>query len=332
MKSATEPSLEPSGDAVKDAKPGQKSAPRQGRFARALDGWELGVITVSMVLAAALVAVPRAAAPGVFPVPLIDVGEANASRQRYDALASRAEREQLPFETRAVGDAVRRLGVALAGGAGDKEFLSRLMAERVHAALGAGQVAALERLRAVQARLFVRAVRAYKWQGTPPAELLALGGDFVKRALRNGWVTAGNCVASDDELTTLFARRWAELTRLRDEPHFKPTLGELRRYYRFLLLYPERSADEGSAIQKRASIRLRYVEALARRDTEYPVGLARGSLLAELGMMEESAQALSQQLARRQSGEWNLRARNYLLFAASGRTVDAGELLPVDAP
>jgi hypothetical protein len=161
---------------------------------------------------------------------------------------------------------------------------------------------------------------------------LALGGDFVKRAVRNGWVARDNCVASDDELTTLFARRWAELTRLRDEPHFKPTLGELRRYYRFLLLYPERGPGNDSAIRERANIRLRYVEALARRDTEYPVGLARGSLLGELGMMEESTQALSQQLARPLSGEWNLRARNYLLFAASGHASDAGELLPVDAP
>jgi hypothetical protein len=99
-----------------------------------------------------------------------------------------------------------------------------------------------------------------------------------------------------------------------------------------LLLYPERGPGNDSAIRERANIRLRYVEALARRDTEYPVGLARGSLLGELGMMEESTQALSQQLARPLSGEWNLRARNYLLFAASGHASDAGELLPVDAP
>ena len=323
MKSATEPSLEPPGDAVKDAKLGHKSSSGQRLFARMLDGWELGLITVAMVLAAALVAVPRAAPPGVFPVPLIDPTEATASRRGFEELANRAERDGLPFETRAVGDGVRRLGVALSGGAGDAEFLNRLIAERVQAALAAGQVEALQRLRAVQARLFVHAVRSYSWQGAPSAELLALGGDFVKRAVQNGWVARENCVASDDELTTLFARRWAELTRLRDDPHFKPTLGELRRYYRFLLLYPELGAGERSAMQERASIRLRYVEALARRDTEYPVGLARGSLLAELGMMEASAQALSQQLAGPLSGEWNLRARNYLLFAASGHALDS---------
>ena len=340
MRSATEASLEPPGDAVKEAKAGHKSgglgvagAPAPPpRFRRLLEGWELGAITVGLVLAAALLAVPRAAAPGLFPVPLVDVAEARAARQRFDALADRAEREGLPFETRAVGDAVRRLGVVLAGGAGDAEFLNRLIAERVQAALAAGQVEALLRLRAVQARIFVRAVRDYSWQGAPSAELSALGGDFVKRALRNGWAGPAGCVASDDELTALFARRWSELTRLRDEPHFKPTLGELRRYYRFLLLYPERGAGADAPARERAGLRLRYVEALAHRDTEYPLGLARGSLLGELGLMQESAQALSQHLARPASANWNLRARNYLLFAASGRAADGAELSPVDAP
>src|SRR3954471_887551 len=117
--SATRSSLEPPSDAVKHAKPGHKSQPGRRRFARVLEGWELGAVTVGLVLAAALLAVPRAAAPGLFPVPLVDVKEARAARQRLALLADRAEREGLPFETRAVGDAVRRLGTALSGGAGD---------------------------------------------------------------------------------------------------------------------------------------------------------------------------------------------------------------------
>jgi hypothetical protein len=332
MKSATESSLEPPGDAVKEAKPGHKSQPEGAPFARLLQGWELGAITVGLALSAALLAVPRAATPGLFPVPLVDVAEARATRQRFAALADRAEREGLPFETRAVGDAVRRLGSALSSGQGDAEFLNRLIAERMQAALGAGQVEALQRLRAVQARLFVRAVRGHDFRKPPSAELSALGGDFVKRAMRNGWASPGGCVASDDELTELFALRWVELTRLRSDPHFKPTLGELRRYYRFLLLYPERGTGGDAPARERAAARLRYVTALARRDTEYPLGLARGSLFGELGMMQDSAQALSQHLARPSSAEWNLRARNYLLFAASGRASDAGDASQVDGP
>jgi hypothetical protein len=330
MKPATEASLELPGDAVKASGLEQKTPPRP--FARLLEGWELGGITVGVVLTAALLAVPRAAAPGVFPVPLVDEAEARATRQHFAELADRAEREGLPFETRAVGDAVRRLGLALSRGVGDPEHLERLIAERVQAALSAGQVEALQRLRAVQARLFVRAVRAHVWGSAASAELSELGGDFAQRALRNDWAGPDGCIASDDELSTLFARRWSDITRLRDDAHFKPSLGELRRYYRFLLLHPERGVGDEPPARQLASWRLRYVEALAHRDTEYPLGLARGSLLAQLGRMPESAQALSEQLAKPGSNEWNLRARNYLLFAASGQAFDAGELPAVEEP
>jgi hypothetical protein len=113
---------------------------------------------------------------------------------------------------------------------------------------------------------------------------------------------------------------------LGDDPRFKPTLGEVRRYFRFLLLHPERHADAG----ERARRRLRYVEALARYDTEYPLALARGSLLGELGQMPESAQALGQYLAESGRSSWNLRARNYLLYAARGQV--GSELVPFESP
>lgn len=329
---ALEPSLEPPSDAVKEAKLGQKSQPGRrllSRLPRLLEGWELGAITVGLVLAAALLAVPRSAEPGVFPVPLIDQAEARASRERLSALADRAEREGLPFETRAVGDGVRRLGVALASGTGDIDHLQRTIAERLRLAIAAEQVEPLLRLRAVQSRLFVRAVRAHVWGSKASPELAALGGDFVERGTRNGWLTASGCIASDDELQTLFVRRWTEVTGLRDEPRFKATLGEIRRYYRFLLLHPERSQQSDLPLeQERASRRLRYVEALSHYDTEYPLGLARGSLLGELGRMPESASALSDYLGRSSGKEWNLRARNYLLYAASQSKAEADELLP----
>lgn len=317
--------MEPSGDAVKERKPLHNFRERRSRFARLWGGWELGAITVGLVLSAALLAVPRPATPGVFPVPLVDVADARAARERTAELATRAEREGLPFETRAVGDAVRRLGTALSGGVGDAEHLQRLIAERVLAALGARQLDALLRLRAVQARLFVRAVRAHEMGAAIAPELAALGGDFVVRARRNGWIGPEGCVASDDELESLFLRRWSDVTRLGDQPQFKPTLGELRRYYRFLLLHPEWPA-EGTGTPTSAAlaaVRLRYVEALARRDTEYPVRLARGSLLAEMGNMPASAQELREYLSRPGAAAFNLRARNYLIYAASGPSGDA---------
>jgi hypothetical protein len=327
-----QPSLEPPSDAVKQAKLEHKTQAHGRPWARVLEGWELGAITVGLVLAAALVASPRAARPGLFPVPLVDVAEARAAHQRLVTLADRAEREGLPFETRAVGDAVRRLGLALSTGAGDPEHLNRLIAERTEAALRAEQLEALQRLRAVQARLFVNAVRGHVWGRPISEELAALGGDFVTRATRNGWLGPDGCLASDDELETLFLRRWADVTGLRNEPHFKPTLGELRRYFRFLLLHPEQSGKPEQPERERARQRLRYVEALGHRDTEYPIALARGSLLGELGMMPESARALREHLAGPARLEWNLRARNYLLFAAGGREPETPDLLPLDPP
>lgn len=325
-KTVNETSLELPDDAVKEPKTLHKISPSGPRFARLLEGWELGAITVGMVLATALLAVPRAAAPGLFPVPLLDVADASAARERSARLVERAEREGLPFETRAVGDAVRRFGLAVSGDGEDGEHLKRLLAERVHLALAAGQHEELARLRAVQSRLFVRAVRAHRFGGRPDDELRALGGDFAERARSNAWVAGDGCLASDDELAVLFERRWLELTRLRDDPRFKPTLGEVRRYYRFLLLHPERHGRSGDL----ARTRLRYVEALARLDTEYPLALARGSLLAELGMMPESARALGEHLAQPGGSTWNLRARNYLLYVARGQP--AGDLAPFEAP
>lgn len=331
-KPVNQASLELPDEAVKEPKTLHKSPEPGPRFVRLLEGWELGAIVVGMVLVTALLAVPRAARPGVFPLPLVDVAEAEAERALREGLVAAAERDGLPFETRAVGDAVRRLGVALSGGAEDAEHLRALIDERVHSALGAGQLEGLVRLRAVQAQLFVRAVRAQRFGEPASDELRALGGDFATRALTNGWAGPHGCIASDDELTALFERRWLELTRLRDEPRFRPKLGELRRYFRFLLLFPEAAPGHAASRAERAAARLRYVEALGRRDTEYPLSLARGSLLAEMGMMPQSAEALGRHLARPGSTTWNLRARNYLLYAARGQADFGGEAGPPDAP
>jgi hypothetical protein len=319
--------LKPSEDAVKKAKLEGKYGGGRARYS--LRGWELGAVTVGVALASTLLAVPRAARPLLFPVPLVDPAEAAATRQKFADLAAGAERTGLPFETRAVGDAVRRFGAQLAAGVGDGEFTRRLMSERVTAALAAGQFDALVRLRAVQARLFVQSVRAYDFTSPVPVELAELGGDFATRAKANGWVGPGGCVATDDELVTLFVLRWSDLTRLQSEARFKPTLAELRRYYRFLLVHPERG--DGSARAK-AAARLRYAEALAKRDGDYPIDLVRGALLGELGDGPASARSLTEHLRRSSGAEWQLRARDYLLFVATELGEADGAIEPTDEP
>jgi hypothetical protein len=283
---------------------------------------------VALVVVAALLSVPRAARPKLFPVPLVDVREATATRRHTAELADTAERDGLPFETRAVGDAVRRWGTALSSGVGDAGYLNRLTSERVQAALHAEQSTQLLRLRAVQARLFVRSVRAHDWKGAPSDELKALGGDFAEHAQKSGWVDRGNCVASDDELATLFSLRWLELTGLRDVPGFKPTLGELRRYYRFLLLYPEQTKGQLPL----AARRLRYAEALAKYDGEYPIALVRGILQAELGRAESGAAQLSAYLGQNDGAGWQLLARNYLLYVTGDLPDGGGDFAPTEVP
>jgi hypothetical protein len=313
--------LEPSGDAVKAPKGREKTAPARPGFARYFEGWEAASITVVLVASSALLAVPRAAAPDLFPVPLIDVAEATQTSARYAAQADQAEREGLPFETRAVGDAIRRLGRTLGSSESDQEHIRRVLDERVRSALGVGQIEALVRLRAVQARLFLRALRAHDFRKPPSDELRELAGEFPERALANGWAGPEGCIGSDEELITLFMVRWGELTHLRDLPQFRPTLADWRRYYRFLLLHPE----SASAPDQLAQRRLRYVEALARRDRDYPAALARGCLLRQAGETAAAAEQLQGFWASGRDGAWSLRARNYLVGVF-------GALSPGDEP
>jgi hypothetical protein len=306
--------LEPSGDAVKEPKAAPVRLAEAHGFARLFEGWQNGAIVVGLALSAALLAVPRAAPPGIFPVPLVDVVEQDAARARQSTLADHAERAGLPFETRAVGDAVRRLGTAIAT-SGDTEHEIRLLTERVAAARAAGQLPQLAELCAVQTRLFVRAVREASRVRLVTPELAALGGDFATRGHAGGWYDErGDCIATDDELATLFRLRWLELTKLRDAEPLKPRLGELRTYYRFLLLHPEGGGD----VAARNRARLRYVAALQRRDPEYPAHLARGALFGALGMNAESSAALGQHLEESGRATWTLRARNYLLDVSMG--------------
>ncbi len=259
-----------------------KSPAERGPFARLLDGWEPGAITVGLVLAARVTRGYRAPRrPESF-----QSRWSTRARRRPVATAMRhwrtARARRFAVRDARCGRWAAAPGSGACGRRGRCGVSESLDRRTVQVALAAGQsrrcsgCAPFKRgCSCARACVFV-ARRAGARAARP-------GGDFVKRARRNGWAGPDSCLASDDELTALFVRRWADLTRLREEPHFKSPLGELRRYYRFLLLHPERGPGSDAPARERAGIRLRYVEALSRRDTEYPAGLARGSLLGELG-------------------------------------------------
>lgn len=271
-------------------------------------GWRLAGLVTALVGSAALLALPRSTKPVLFPVPLIDARDVSALSARYAELEGRARERELPFETRAVGDAVRKLGLTAAE-RGDVARALSVLRERVRLAIAAGQRARLAELRALQASMFIRATRAQKRD-----ELRALAGEFFERAQASGWFEGGSFRGAEAELRSLFVVRWNELTGLSRAPELAATLVELRLYYRFLLLYPEQTTAQRPDASALAEKRLAYAQALGKNDPEYPLELTRGVLLARIGRNEAAAGALRRHLAG--SREWALRARNHLLSVA----------------
>lgn len=312
--------------------------PNTGRrsLRRHLAGWQLGVLTLGIALLAALVGMPRPVAPGLLPAPNIDRRALARELTRQEARADQAERQQLPFEVRAVGEAFHRYGAA--NYAEDAPGMERELAElrrRARAALARYGKEPLLRLRAVQTRLFLHSL--LRWEGTDrvPAELKQLGGNFVSKAMISGWVAPGRRLRMDpSERRILFCVRWAELTGLLSHDAFAPTLNDWRVYYGFLLRHPEspaasvaRSARDPSSGRAELAEQLAYVKALLRRDPNYPGALARGVLAYRLERFDESAQEFRGYLRDHANGRWRLRAQNYFLAALlAARAQRAGVL------
>jgi hypothetical protein len=169
----------------------------------------------------------------------------------------------------------------------------------------------LLRLRALQTELFVRAVRAWKADETPPTELLELGGDFTVLAKAAWLAEAGQLVLSEQELRLLFRVRWGLLTGTHRVHPFGPDLNGFRQYYATLLEHPESSPD----FIDRSKRRLAYVEALGKLDSTYPAAFARGTLLYRLGEFDGSARAFEAQLSGTPDGPYVALARNHWLAA-----------------
>jgi hypothetical protein len=289
----------------------------QRNFRRHLQGYELGLMTLGMVVTFALLALPRASRPETLPLP-------RASRllsERYEVtqaeLSATAEQTGLPFEVRAVGEAIRHFGLANAkreDTAHDREDIR----QRVRVVLDRGNTRALLELRAVQTEYFMRALQEFTQHGVITQDLSELGGDFVHQARHSGWINdARQCLADAFTLRALFRVRWSELSGLGRAAPFATSLNDSRLFYRFLLLHPERLSDHASEAED-DSARLKLVSALTHVDPEYPSWFARGYLLFRLGDVAGAAVAYRRQLAQQESGPYALLARNYLIFALQG--------------
>jgi len=286
-----------------------------------LDGWELALVTVTMALLAAVLALPRPVEPHHLPEPELD------PRRVADMARTEAERAQrvrdtpLPYGIRATGEAFRAVGAATFRNDEDVTETLTKLTRTARVALSEHGPEALLNLRAIQCELFLAALGAWEATGIVDAELVELGGTFLGKARSSQWLDdSGRLALKRHERSILFRVRWGLLTGLGKAHPFKPTLAEWRVYYAFLLRHPEAPTRGSSGA--RVDQQLAYVNALARVDPSYPADYARGVLLYRGGRHTEAARAFGRHLQLHPNGPWTLRARNFWL-ATRGADPDA---------
>jgi len=283
---------------------------------RHFDGWQLGLVSLCMGGLALALAIPRGAEPKDLPVPTIDrVKVADILRDQAER-AQRVRETPLPFEVRAVGEALRGFSAAGSTLDDDPARAEEVLARSTARALELHGKDALLDLRAIQTELFLEALKHWEGGASPSEELTQLAGNFVDKAKQSGWIDErGRLLMSVIERIVLFRIRWGALTGLRATYPFKPSLTEWRIYYRFLLQHPEGSALASEAM--RGARQLGYANALGKLDPEFPVEFATGVLLFQTARYPESMLAFQAHLAAHPNGRWTLRARNFWLSSAS---------------
>ena len=295
----------------------RSQAPKRGKYRRHFEGWQLGLLALSIALLALALAMPRGAPLEVVPLPTIDRDRLHREQTDDRARAEHAQRQRLPFEIRALGEGVRRFGRAefdhdRARMGSELAALNRLLA--VARARHTPQL--LLELRALQTALFRSALSDWQSDARAGVDLIELGGSFLESAKNHAWLDEKRrLVFSQTETDALFKLRWTELLGLTETSPFAPTQDEFRVYYRALLEHPQAPpAPAELADQARDRARLAYVNALAKRDPDYLAALARGVLHYRLGEYSEARAALQEHLTAHPSGPWALRARNQLLL------------------
>lgn len=279
------------------------------RFGRHLEGWQLGLLAVTLPLLALWLAAPRPVTPREIPLPRVDRKELRRIQALNSERARKVESEPLGFPVRRFGELLRRVGASTA-----HSEASRLRAElrgQFRAVRRTTGTEALLRLRAVQTRLFLEALGRLKQGASEISELRELAGAFEQRARRSAWLDEnGRSVFSDAELSAFYLFHWTELVGALADPAFRPTLHEARVLYRALIEHPE-----GQDPTERDYRRLGYVRALEQRDSSYPADLARGVLQFRLGQPVAASRSFLEHLDKNADGPYALRARNYLLAA-----------------
>jgi len=276
-----------------------------------LRGWPLAIPSVGVALVAAVLAIPRSTKPSMVPQPLVHVWELNGELDQLKSEARSARSQPLSFAIREVGEAYRRFGRTQFDG---PQLLDDTQAWRlrqlVQSALKQSGDAQLLALRAVQVQMFVASLSDWDKGGTVPADLAELGGDFVALARRNLWRSKEHLEMLPEERWALGLLRWTTLTGLLGVPAFRLPRNLEVVQLRFFFTHPQ---SEESAPALRQRILKRYSEL----EPDYPAEYAKGVLAAQTGQFELAAACFSRQLEAHPQGNYVVRTRNHLIWAAA---------------
>jgi hypothetical protein len=295
----------------------------------------LGLVPIVVGLVFGVLLLPRRAVPEEVPTPIVD-GRALGAVHAEDA---RLAAGPLPGEIREVGSAIREFNTREAKQETQRNDSpaplneARLALDRAVGGLDpANRDAALLALRATQLEGFVTAVRAFVQTGDESAELLALGGPFVRRLREVGWCHGHALAMDDDVLRVMFKAEWNTLVGV-DRPPFALTLDEQRVLYAFYFRHPHAPASirkklddaRATARDAKACDALVHTEAIAAEDWRiekikrlraidpaYPAPFALGIAYYRRGEFNASAQQLHDWIDAHPDGPWTIRARHYL--------------------
>jgi hypothetical protein len=304
---------------------------KKGGALRHLEGWEVGIVAVTIALVGTLLSIPLPVAPRDVPVPLPDGKTLSAILAQENAAATaiaralEQERDRTSgtselYDLRAFGQEFRAYGAAEASG--DTYAVVRArhkLIEAVARARGVGDDK-LVALRAYQQQLFLTELRKWENSAVISEELAGLGGAFLDLVRQSGWLVGPNIAMTDVVRGVFFKRRWNQVTAVAG-PAYAISLDEHRVFYGFLLTHPYVEGRPGLDAKQACRVadqwRLRKIEEFARIDAAYPYVLARGVLFYRLGRYPDAAQAFRDYLGAAEDGRYVLRARNYLAMATA---------------
>ncbi len=305
---------------------------------RFTSGQALALVPVVVLLVLVALIFPRQVPPTDIPLPRIDMRALAESDERERALAERARRDGLGDELRLLGSAVRNFNVLQARDAPEAEIVAARSSlnQAVAAALEGPGLVGIALLRAVQCEAFLGEVLAFERTGTESAELVALGGGFVRRMTDVGWRVENRILPGRSVRRVLFSMMWNSVLGLLPDKALSPTKDDLRALYAFYIEHPHAPESRRSSFEQaraaatsgEACEAARLAEAAAAEewrfdklkrlgaiDDSYPLAFALGVANYRLGRYGASAEAFRDWLREHPDGALTLRAQNHLKAA-----------------